>query len=130
MKFKNIKYGILFEREFYLQDTKIDLRNDFSVCAIKTHEKTLEIIFKSTKKHIQDLKIIFFNHKLLHLKAYCDSFDNIEANFVDIIRNNWDDTTDYIEKENEMLLTMYFDNDLEYITLTCEYFDINFIDYQ
>ncbi|EFU0577208.1 hypothetical protein R3085_001973, partial [Campylobacter coli] len=55
-------------------------------------------------------------------------FNQLEASFIDLIRNNWDDITGYIEKEEEMLISIYFDNDLEYITLTCKYFNIDFID--
>ncbi|AJC92604.1 hypothetical protein CSUB8523_1094 [Campylobacter subantarcticus LMG 24377] len=128
MKFENLKHGSLFKREFYLKDTKIDLRNDFFICSIAMNEKTLEIFFKSEKKDIQDLQIIFYNYKLLHSKSYCKNFNKLKANFIDLIRNNWDDMTSYIEKEEEMLISIYFDNDLEYITLTCKYFNIDFVD--
>ncbi|EGN2752259.1 hypothetical protein IIH11_001775, partial [Campylobacter jejuni] len=96
--------------------------------SIITNEKTLEIFFKSEKKDIQDLQIVFYDHKLLHSKSYCKNFNQLEASFIDLIRNNWDDITGYIEKEEEMLISIYFDNDLEYITLTCKYFNIDFID--
>ncbi|EAI7117485.1 hypothetical protein DYW94_09450, partial [Campylobacter jejuni] len=71
MKFENLKHGSLFKREFYLKDVKIDLKNDFFVYSIITNEKTLEIFFKSEKKDIQDLQIIFYDYKLLHSKSYC-----------------------------------------------------------
>ncbi|MCR6571534.1 hypothetical protein [Campylobacter insulaenigrae] len=128
MKIENLKHGSLFKREFYLKDVKIDLRNDFFVYSITMNEKTLEIFFKSEKKDIQNLQIIFYDYKLLHSKSYCKNFNQLEANFIDLIRNNWDDITGYIEKEEEMLISIYFENDLEYITLTCKYFNIDFID--
>ncbi|EJM0774052.1 hypothetical protein NNS93_001866, partial [Campylobacter jejuni] len=68
------------------------------------------------------------DYKLLHSKSYCKNFNQLEASFIDLIRNNWDDIIGYIEKEEEMLISIYFDNDLEYITLTCKYFNIDFID--
>ncbi len=71
MKFKNIKHGIPFQREFELEGENIDLRNDFYLHKIKNSVKTLELFFKSNKTNIGDVKMTFWDCELLHLCAYC-----------------------------------------------------------
>lgn len=39
MKFKNIKHGIPFQREFELEGANIDLRNDFCLYKITTAQR-------------------------------------------------------------------------------------------
>ncbi len=109
MKFKNIKHGIPFQREFELEGENIDLRNDFYLHKIKSSAKTLELFFK------------------LHLCAYCEDLGKCQAHFIDLVRTNWDNMTGYIEKDDEMLLSLYFDEDLESITLYCKSFEIVFV---
>ncbi|MEE6538240.1 hypothetical protein VWM66_10805, partial [Campylobacter jejuni] len=67
-----------------------------------------------------------YEQELNNKACYNEHFYESEYSFtksIDLIRNNWDDITGYIEKEEEMLISIYFDNDLEYITLTCKYFN-------
>lgn len=124
---RRIKHGIPFQREFELEGANIDLRNDFCLYKITNSAKTLELFFKSNKTNIGDVKMTFWDCELLHLCAYCEDLGKCQAHFIDLVRTNWDNMTGYIEKDNEMLLSLYFDEDLESITLYCKSFEIVFV---
>lgn len=125
MRFNNIDYKPL-DREITLNGINIDLHNDFFVHKIIKHSNALYILFKSQRNSIPNVSMVFFEYNLLECNPSV-IIDDFQANFIDIIRSSWDSKINYTEKQNEMLLTIYFDNDLESITLTCKYFDIDFI---
>lgn len=94
---------------------------------LQTAQKLWSCFSNPIKTNIGDVKMTFWDCELLHLCSYCEDLGKFQAHFIDLVRVNWDNMTNYIEKDDEMLITTYFDGDLECIILTCKYFDIDFI---